>query len=156
MVLYEVVSDMQVGEWRGDVIKVSDVDDFWEGVAAEYQYLEDKFGERGKHWWRRMQYTINEGDFYYDRLDLAFSDGSEKVIYFDITSFYGVWPKDWEREKESRPEELRSFMDQLHSMPPRARITLHDMQPQPSLFEQILMNPEMFSRAKEIGIFDSR
>ena len=28
-------------------------------------------------------------------------------------------------------------------------------QPQPSAFEQILMNPEMFSRAKEIGMFGS-
>ena len=31
-----------------------------------------------------------------------------------------------------------------------------NMQPQPSAFEQILMNPEMFSRAKEIGMFGSR
>lgn len=155
MVLYEVVSDMQIGEWRGDVIKISDVDDFWEGVAAEYQYLEKKFGEREKDWWRRMQYTINEGDFYYDRIDLAFSDGSEKVIYFDITSFYGVWPKDWERK--SRPEELRSFLDLLHSMPARAgRMTSHNMQAQPSVFEQILMNPKLFARAKEAGIFGSR
>ena len=28
-----------------------------------------------------------------------------------------------------------------------------NMQPQPSAFEQILMNPEMFGRAKEIGMF---
>jgi ribosomal protein S27E len=30
---------------------------------------------------------------------------------------------------------------------------LKQMQPQPSAFEQILMNPELFSRAKEIGLF---
>ena len=50
MVLYEVIGDRQVGKWRGEVIKISEIDD-WEGVATEYQYIEEKFGKD----WRRKR-----------------------------------------------------------------------------------------------------
>lgn len=93
MVLYEVVGDRQVGNWRGDVIKISDVENHFKGVAAEYQYIEEKFG---KDWRRRSQALLKEDGVYYDRIDLVFSDGSEKSIYFDITSFWGKLSKDWE------------------------------------------------------------
>jgi hypothetical protein len=44
---------------------------------------------RGKDWNLKLQSLVqNEGKFY-DRMDLIFSDGSEKTIYFDITKFFG-------------------------------------------------------------------
>lgn len=95
MVLYEVVGDRQVSGWRGDVIKISDVEDHFKGVAAEYKYIEEKFGKNKRDWRRRSQALIKKEGVYYDRIDLVLSDGSEKSIYFDITSFWGKWSKDW-------------------------------------------------------------
>lgn len=59
------------------------------GVLAEYEYLEKRFGKRGKDWKLNMQSLIEENKKMYDMMDLTLSDGTEKTIYFDITSFFG-------------------------------------------------------------------
>ncbi|MGQ9608584.1 MAG: hypothetical protein ACUVWN_04750 [bacterium] len=59
------------------------------GVLAEYEYLEKRFGKRGKDWKLNMQSLIEESKKIYDMMDLTLSDGTEKTIYFDITSFFG-------------------------------------------------------------------
>ena len=60
-----------------------------ESIAAEYEYLERKFGERGKNWELDTQSLVKKGNKYYDRIDLKLSDGTRKTIYFDITAFFG-------------------------------------------------------------------
>lgn len=59
------------------------------GVLAEYEYLEKRFGKRGKDWKLNMQSLIEKSKKIYDMMDLTLSDGTEKTIYFDITSFFG-------------------------------------------------------------------
>ena len=62
------------------------------------------------------------------------------------------------KEKSSNATELlKLFRDLVQDSVKRPMEELaKNMTAQPSAFEQILMNPEMFSRAKEIGMFGSR
>ncbi len=63
----------------------------FEAVSAEYKYLEKKFGKLGKDWDLVKQSLIHDDDKYYDRFHLLFSNGDQKVIYFDITEFFGKY-----------------------------------------------------------------
>jgi len=62
------------------------------------------------------------------------------------------------KEKPSNATELlKIFRDLVSDSVKKPMEELaKNMQAQPSAFEQILMNPEMFARAKEIGMFGSR
>ena len=59
------------------------------GVPAEYEYIQSLYGNKGSDWEfnKQMQYDNNSKSF--DILEIRLSNGSEKTIYFDITSFYG-------------------------------------------------------------------
>ena len=71
-----------------------------------------------------------------------------------IEAMKAVMPK----EKASSSTEALKLMKDLIIEGVRNPVltAIEKSQPQPSAFEQILMNPEMFSRAKEIGMFGSR
>jgi len=62
------------------------------------------------------------------------------------------------KEKPSNATELLKIFRDLvaDSVKKPMEELAKNMTAQPSAFEQILMNPEMFSRAKEIGMFGSR
>ncbi len=77
------------GESIQDAIVILNVTSHYEGVGVEYEYLERKYGKRGKDWELERQFLVKEGDKYYDRMELKLSDGISKKIYFDITSFFG-------------------------------------------------------------------
>ncbi|GAH00928.1 unnamed protein product, partial [marine sediment metagenome] len=70
-----------------------------------------------------------------------------------ISVMQSVIPK----EKASNATELLKIFSNLVTESVRKPMEelSKNMQPQASAFEQILMNPEMFSRAKEIGMFGS-
>ena len=61
-----------------------------EGIAAEYEFLRRRFGEPGADWQMKRQSLISLGDKHYDQMEIEMADGSEKTIYFDVTSFFGV------------------------------------------------------------------
>ncbi len=66
--------------------------DHMEGISAEYSYLEDMFGAYGRDWEILAQEIVCERNRYYDRMALRLSDGTVKVIYFDITGIFGkMW-----------------------------------------------------------------
>ncbi len=56
-----------------------------EGVDAEYDYLDNKFGE----YEFLSQEFIGEPDNQYDLLRIQLPDGTEKGVWFNITDFYG-------------------------------------------------------------------
>ena len=60
-----------------------------EGVDAEYNWLEDKFGEQNVSWELNDQELMDEGDKQYDILRIKFPSGEIKEFWFDITEFYG-------------------------------------------------------------------
>ena len=56
-----------------------------EGIDAEYDYLESKYGE----FELLSQEFIGEADRQYDLLRIQLPDGTEKEVFFDLTDFYG-------------------------------------------------------------------
>lgn len=63
------------------------------GVPAEYQYLEQRFGQPCADWQLIDQSVVEGSDGkHYDLFRLALKDGSEAKVYIDITEFYSKMP----------------------------------------------------------------
>jgi hypothetical protein len=77
------------GESYDDAIVILNAKTDKEGIDSEYYYLEERFGRRGVDWDLDQQYLSDEGDRYYDVMDITLSDGRKLTIYFDITDFFG-------------------------------------------------------------------
>ena len=61
----------------------------FEGVDAEYVWLEEKYGEENIEWEMIDQTLLDEGDKQFDLLKIKFSNGNTKEFWFEITGFYG-------------------------------------------------------------------
>lgn len=61
------------------------------GIAAEYQYLTEKFGQRGVNWELEGQALLEYNGRPYDELRIKLSDGNKKTVIFDLTEFFGKW-----------------------------------------------------------------
>jgi hypothetical protein len=59
------------------------------GTAAEYYYLETKYGRQNVKWELLSQNLLHRQGRHFDLLRLRFVDGSPKEVYFDITEFFG-------------------------------------------------------------------
>jgi hypothetical protein len=59
-----------------------------DGVPKEYEWVERRFGRRGRDWELRYQAVMEHQERWYDLLAIRLAGGSEKDIYFDITSFF--------------------------------------------------------------------
>jgi len=77
------------GESIEDAIIIHNAQTDLEGVAAEYYYLEERFGEKGTDWDLDQQSLVNEDGAYYDAMDITLSDRRTLTIYFDISGFLG-------------------------------------------------------------------
>lgn len=64
------------------------------GLQAEYQYLTQKFGQRGIDWDLENQ-SLLRLDRYCDEMHIQLADGTQTVIFFDITDFYGKGDEDF-------------------------------------------------------------
>ena len=60
-----------------------------QGIAAEYDYLRQKFGRQNVAWNLIRQGILQQGDKVYDRMDLDLKDGGRKTVFFDISEFFG-------------------------------------------------------------------
>lgn len=58
------------------------------GVAAEYSFIEHKYGRRDVAWKLKMQKFSNKPKLM-DLIQIELADGSIKDIYFDISDFFG-------------------------------------------------------------------
>lgn len=59
------------------------------GIAAEYRYLEEKWGRRNVDWRLLRQSLLRKDGRSYDFMQIKLQDGSQKEVYFDITDFFG-------------------------------------------------------------------
>ncbi|MDP3182922.1 MAG: hypothetical protein Q8M54_08925 [Desulfobaccales bacterium] len=59
------------------------------GIAAEYYYLEKKFGQPKADWKLLRQKLLHKDGKHYDLMQIQLKDGAKKDIYFDITEFFG-------------------------------------------------------------------
>jgi hypothetical protein len=60
-----------------------------EGIDAEYNWLEEKYGKQNINWELNSQELMDEGNKQYDLLRIKLPTGEMKEIWFDITEFYG-------------------------------------------------------------------
>ena len=78
-----------------NAVVIENAANHFEGVDAEYIWLETQFGPQGEKWERSEQSLIDEEDRLYDVLKVEFSSstggykkGDVAYFYFDITEFY--------------------------------------------------------------------
>jgi hypothetical protein len=73
-----------------DAIEVIGAKNSLEGIAAEYNYLAQRFGKKGQDWERVKQELIPEASKFYDKIFIKnLKTNEESFVYFDITSFFG-------------------------------------------------------------------
>lgn len=77
------------GESIEEAIVILNAKNTMEGVNAEYEYLAKKFGIQGKDWRLIRQTFVPYGCRQYDKIEIELADRTKKIIYFDITSFFG-------------------------------------------------------------------
>ncbi len=100
--LFAVCAFAEVSYGGGDgtsiegAVIIENAANHFEGVDAEYVWLETQFGPQGDKWDRAEQSLIEEDGRLYDVLKVDFYDktggykkGEVAYFYFDITEFYG-------------------------------------------------------------------
>ncbi len=73
-----------------DAIVITGAENTEEGVAAEYEYLVDKFGIPDFNWKLIQQTLIPGKNKYFDKFLLNDRQGKDFEIYFDISEFFGM------------------------------------------------------------------
>jgi hypothetical protein len=76
------------GESADAAIIIKGARDIVVGLAAEYYYLEMKYGRQNVKWQLISQNLLHQHDRHFDWLKIRFADGSQKEIFFDITEFF--------------------------------------------------------------------
>lgn len=61
-----------------------------DGIAAEYKYLNDEYGQKGESWTLKNQMTDNIDGRVFDIFNIYIHTTDQAIsVYFDISSFYG-------------------------------------------------------------------
>jgi hypothetical protein len=77
------------GDMPERAIVIQGATSYREGIAAEYEYLEARFGPPPAAWSLRKQTLEGHAGRTYDRLDITLVDGSDQTFFFDISEFFG-------------------------------------------------------------------
>lgn len=85
----QIVYGGGAGDSLATAIIIKGAPDHRAGIAAEYRYLEEKWGRRHVDWRLIRQYLLHQGPRSYDLMQIELKDGSQKKIFFDITEFFG-------------------------------------------------------------------
>ena len=68
-----------------DAIRITGAETHAEGVAAEYEFLKQKYKKKKIEFSIEDQQELRAGNRYYDILRIKLSDGNRETIFFDIT-----------------------------------------------------------------------
>lgn len=95
-------------------------------VNAEYHYLTQQYGTRDVDWQLERQELIQTTDRTYDKMEVMLSDGSQKVVFFDITEsfeeFVGKFKVDTEADLQTLEDAQNGFGEgETAKAPPAAR-----------------------------------
>ena len=64
----------------------------YEGIPAEYAYIEKLYGKRSVDWMFISQSLVSKKNKHYDVLTIVkLPSKKEMIIYFDISNFYGKY-----------------------------------------------------------------
>ena len=76
------------GESFGNAVLINGVQSQRDGFAAEYHYISDRFGNRGKDWFLIGQTLLSEKEKIIDVVEIQLQNPAErKLIYFDARNF---------------------------------------------------------------------
>src|SRR3989339_214187 len=84
-----IVFEGGAGESPAAAVVIKGAKDIVVGIAAEYYYLEKKYGRQNVNWKLISQNLLHKQDKHFDLLIIKLVDGSQKEVYFDITEFFG-------------------------------------------------------------------
>lgn len=59
------------------------------GITAEYDYLTATYGQKDMDWMLDAKFLTKSNGRHYDVFNLKLKNGQKKVVYFDITNFFG-------------------------------------------------------------------
>lgn len=78
------------GDSKEHAVKIHGAANEMDGIRAEYLYLSQKFGQKGKDWSLAIQSLVEDKDTgkVYDRMDIDLPDQTRRTIYFEITEFF--------------------------------------------------------------------
>jgi len=65
------------------------------GTWVEFAFLDDRFGQMGRDWKRKLHGHGTYGDREVDTVRLEMPNGEQLTLYFDITESFGKWPEDY-------------------------------------------------------------
>ena len=77
------------GSAQREAVIILGAKDEMDGVDAEYNWLEERFGKQNINWELNDQQFIDEGDTQFDVLRIKFRVGKSDEFWFDITDIYG-------------------------------------------------------------------
>ncbi len=77
------------GDTPETAVVIAGAKDSIQGIAAEYQYLGQKFGRENADWSLFRQSLLQQGSKVYDRMELRLKGGARKTVFFDISEFFG-------------------------------------------------------------------
>jgi len=77
------------GESAANAVIIRGAPNSMAGVQAEYRYLHQHFGQRNLKWRLLKQDLLQSRDKTFDVIAIELADGAKKIIYFDITEFFG-------------------------------------------------------------------
>ena len=73
-----------------DAILISGAKASYDGVGAEYKYIEQRFGAKNVDWTLKIQVLHEKDGKAFDQLQIiSLKDQREFSIFFDITGFFG-------------------------------------------------------------------
>jgi hypothetical protein len=77
------------GSTKAEAVVILGAKNEMEGVDAEYNWIEEKFGKQNIGWELNDQELRDEGIKQYDILRIKFPSGETTELWFDISAFYG-------------------------------------------------------------------
>jgi hypothetical protein len=79
------------GRSMEEALVIVDAEDHLDGIAAEYRYLAEKFGQQGKDWNLVLQSLVEQSPgILFDMMVIGFPDGRVETLYFDIRAFFSM------------------------------------------------------------------
>lgn len=73
------------GESMSDAVIITGARSHYESVMAEYEYIKQRYLNKGMKYTIEEQGVLRDRKRYYDVVKMIFADGSKKIIFFDIT-----------------------------------------------------------------------
>ncbi len=79
-----------MGKSKEDAIIIKDVNNGFEGIGVEYEWLRNAYGVKDVDWSLQLQSLISDDHSarVYDLLELKLKSSEIIEIWFDITDFY--------------------------------------------------------------------